>query len=78
MPATFVPMGIVGAIARALTASRPRLLRVVPVAGLVFGVAGAPVPFLASSDLPTSLLLASMHVVAGLAWFLALRRDAVR
>ncbi|MFM2106403.1 MAG: hypothetical protein RL338_1435 [Chloroflexota bacterium] len=70
---TIIPILLAGAITGALGASRPRLRRLAPRAGLVFGIAGAPVPFLASSDVTTSLFLASMHVAAGIVWFLALR-----
>lgn len=71
--ATLVPLLAVGAVVGSLAARRPNLPRLAARAGLAFGVLGAPIPFLASSDLATSVSLAPMHVVAGLAWFLAVR-----
>ena len=41
-----------------------------PIIGLVFGVLTAAAPFFASDDSKTALTLASMHVVAGMTWYL--------
>ena len=43
--------------------------------GLIFGVATAAAPFSASDDSKTSIGLASMHVVAGLIWFVGTKRS---
>ena len=41
-----------------------------PVIGLVFGVVTAAAPFVASDDSKSALALASMHIVAGVTWYL--------
>jgi len=46
-----------------------------PIIGLVFGIVTAAAPFSASDDSKTSLALASMHVVAGVTWFLGANRS---
>ena len=40
-----------------------------PIIGLVFGVVTAAAPFVASDDSKTALALASMHIVAGVVWY---------
>jgi len=46
-----------------------------PIVGLLFGVITAAAPFAASDDSKTSLGLASMHVVAGLIWYVGAKRS---
>jgi hypothetical protein len=46
-----------------------------PLIGLVFGVVTAVAPFSASDDSKTSLSLASMHIVAGLVWYVGAKRS---
>ena len=46
-----------------------------PLIGLVFGLVTATAPFSVSDDLKTSLGLASMHVVAGLSWYVGAKRS---
>ena len=46
-----------------------------PIIGLVFGIVTAAAPFSASDDSKTSLALASMHVVAGVTWYLGAKRS---
>ncbi|HEY3339172.1 MAG TPA: DUF6069 family protein [Propionicimonas sp.] len=41
--------------------------------GLIFGLASMPMSFIAAADLTTGFGLASMHVIAALAWFFAVR-----
>jgi len=43
--------------------------------GLVFGIVTAAAPFSASDDSKTALALASMHVVAGVTWYLGAKRS---
>ncbi len=43
--------------------------------GLIVGVVTAAAPFSASDDSKTSIGLASMHVVAGLVWFVGTKRS---
>jgi hypothetical protein len=46
-----------------------------PIIGLVFGIVTAAAPFSASDDSKTALALASMHVVAGVVWYLGAKRS---
>jgi hypothetical protein len=46
-----------------------------PNIGLVFGIVTAAAPFSASDDSKTALALASMHVVAGVTWYLGAKRS---
>jgi hypothetical protein len=46
-----------------------------PIIGLAFGIVTAAAPFSASNDSKTSIGLASMHVVAGLIWFVGAKRS---
>ena len=46
-----------------------------PLVGLVFGLITAAAPFSVSDDSRTSLGLASMHVVAGLFWYVGIKRS---
>lgn len=46
-----------------------------PLYGLVFGVVTAAAPFSATADSKTALALASMHVVAGLTWYVGAKRS---
>ena len=45
-----------------------------PMIGFVFGIVTAAAPFSVSDDSKTALALASMHVVAGVTWFLGAKR----
>ena len=46
-----------------------------PIIGLVFGIVTAAAPFSASDDSKTAMALASMHVVAGVTWYLGAKRS---
>ena len=46
-----------------------------PIIGLVFGIVTAAAPFSASDDSKTAFALASMHVVAGVTWFVGSKRS---
>jgi hypothetical protein len=46
-----------------------------PIIGLVFGIVTAVAPFSASDDSKTALALASMHIVAGVTWYLGSKRS---
>ncbi len=46
-----------------------------PIIGLVFGIVTAAAPFSASEDSKTAFALASMHIVAGVTWFIGAKRS---
>ena len=69
-----------GLVVAALIASRigkksQGFLAKTPVIGLVFGIVNAAAPFAASDDSKTAMALASMHVVAGVTWYLGAKRS---
>ena len=69
-----------GLVVAALIASRigkrsQGFLSKSPVIGLVFGIVTAAAPFAASDDSKTAMALASMHVVAGVTWYLGAKRS---
>jgi hypothetical protein len=69
-----------GLVAAAFIASRigkksQGFLSKSPIIGLVFGIVTAAAPFSASDDSKTALALASMHVVAGVIWYLGSKRS---
>ena len=69
-----------GLVAAAFIASRigkksQGFLAKSPIIGLVFGIVTAAAPFSASDDSKTALALASMHVVAGVTWYLGSKRS---
>ena len=69
-----------GLVAAAFIASRigkksQGFLSKSPIIGLVFGIVTAAAPFSASDDSRTALALASMHVVAGVTWYLGSKRS---
>ncbi|PVG80685.1 hypothetical protein DDE18_22050 [Nocardioides gansuensis] len=46
--------------------------------GLAIGILTVPMPFTVTADLDTQLALVVMHLLTGLAWFVALRRGVTR
>ncbi len=69
-----------GLVVAAFVASRigkksPGFLAKSPIIGLVFGIATAAAPFSASDDSKTAMALASMHIVAGVTWYLGANRS---
>ena len=69
-----------GLVAAAFIASRIGMksqgfLSKSPIIGLMFGILTAAAPFSASDDSKTALALASMHVVAGVTWYLGAKRS---
>ncbi len=71
--ATLLPLLVAGAVVRRIGAGHPARVRGAAWLGLIVAVAGLPMPFVASSDPTTALMLAPMHVTAGIAWFVGLR-----
>jgi len=69
---TAAPLLLAGAVVW-LLARRFPVRRLAGWVGLIFALVTSAGSFLASADVATALTLMSMHVVAGLAWFIALR-----
>ena len=55
-----------------------RAWRALAVVGLVVALVTVPAPFTVLADTSTRVALALMHVVAGVAWFVVVRRAAAR
>jgi hypothetical protein len=75
---TVLAMGLGGLVVIAITRRNERFRFIAARAGLIFAIVSAPSPFLVSSDPTSSVALASMHVVTGVAWFLWLREPRTR
>lgn len=69
--ATLIPIAIGAGITVLLARKWAAAPRVMAWVGLAFALVSVPMPFLMSSDTPTSLALAAMHVITGVAWFVA-------
>ena len=69
---TAVPLLLAGLIAYAITRRFPALRRWAAWGGLVLALASLVAPFSLDADAATRAGLAVMHVVAGIAWFVAL------
>jgi len=67
---TLLGLVIAAVIANQIGKKSQGFLSKSPIIGLVFGVVTAAAPFVASDDSKTALALASMHVVAGVTWYL--------
>ncbi|MFE4835846.1 DUF6069 family protein [Arthrobacter sp. NPDC056691] len=71
--ATLVPMAVAGLLTWIIACRRPGFRRFAAWAGLVFGVLTAASPMASSEDIPTGAVLGLMHVIVGIAWFMALQ-----
>ncbi len=71
--ATAGPMLLGGYVAKLITAKRPKALNIFAWGVLVFTVVGAPSGWAASGEAATGIALGLMHIVVGIAWFLALK-----
>jgi hypothetical protein len=74
--ATTLPIVLGGVFVWLVARRTPRAQVVFAWVGLILGVVTIPVPLLSAHDIATGLSLASMHVVAGAAWFSAMRPRA--
>ena len=72
---TFFGLVIAAFIASRIGMKSQSFLSKSPIIGLVFGIVTAAAPFSASDDSKTALALASMHIVAGVTWFLGALRS---
>lgn len=70
---TAVSMAIGGGITYLLARRWSKAPSAMAWIGLAFGLVTAPSPLFASENTTTGWALASMHVVTGLAWFIAVR-----
>lgn len=75
--ASAVPLLIAAVVTSLLARVWHGAPRVLAWVGLAFGVLTAPSALIAAPQLGTALALASMHIVAGVAWFVAIRPRAV-
>lgn len=75
LASTLIGLVIAAYIASLIGKKSKGFLSKSPTIGLVFGIVTAPAPFGASDDFKTSIGLASMHIIAGLLWFIGTNRS---
>ncbi len=71
--ATLFPMAVGGAITYLLSRRWGKATTVMAWIGLAFGIVTLPAPLFAAENAAAGLSLASMHVITGVVWFLAVR-----
>jgi hypothetical protein len=71
--ATLFPMAVGGAITFLLSRRWGKATLVMAWIGLAFGIVTLPAPLFAAENAAAGLALASMHVITGVVWFLAVR-----
>lgn len=75
---TLVPMLAATLLLLVLRRWGPRSWRALAVVGLMIALVTVPAPFTMLAGTSTQVALALMHVVAGVAWFVVVRRAATR
>jgi hypothetical protein len=71
-----VPIFVAAGVTALLGLAWKSAAKVMAWIGLIFALLTAPSAFLATSEIGTAIALGSMHVVVGVAWFMAVRRRA--
>lgn len=71
--ATVAPMLLGALVVRAVGIKWPKTMNWFAWGVLTFAVLGSPMGWVSSGETATGLALGSMHIVAGLAWFWALK-----
>jgi hypothetical protein len=71
-----VPMLVAAGVTALLGLAWKGAAKVMAWIGLIFALLTVPSAFLATPEIGTALALGSMHVVVGIAWFMAVRRRA--
>lgn len=71
--ATLVPMAIAGLVTWFVARRRPGFRRFAAWSGLAVGILTAASPMASAGDAATGMALGFMHVVVGVAWFVAVR-----
>ena len=75
LTSTLLGLVIAAVIANQIGKKSQGFLSKSPIIGLVFGVVTAAAPFVASDDSKTALALATMHIVAGVTWYLGSKQS---
>jgi hypothetical protein len=76
--ATAAPLVLAGVVTWFLARRWPIIRTIAAWAGLAVAVLSAPSPLMVSADLATGITLGVMHLVAGAAWFIGVRKPAAR
>ena len=71
-----VPLFVAAGVTALLGLAWKSAAKVMAWIGLIFALVTVPGAFLATPELGTAIALGSMHVVVGIAWYLAVRRRA--
>jgi hypothetical protein len=73
--ATFVPLLLAGGVTNLIGKKNPGFISKAAVIGGVFGVATFFAPFLVAQDGGTGVTLASNHVIAGVLWYIGIKKS---
>jgi hypothetical protein len=73
---TVTPLLIAGFITWLIGKKAPKFVNVAAWLGLVFALVSIASPLMVAVDMTTGIVLAAMHIVAGLGWFLGIKRSA--
>lgn len=73
--ATFVPLLLAAGVTHVIGKKHPGFISKAAVIGGVFGVATLFAPFLVAQDGVTGVTLASNHVIAGVLWFVGIKKS---
>lgn len=73
--ATFIPLALAGTVVWFFSDKSPRFVTFAAWAGLAFGVLSLASPLFVAEDVATGIGLASSHVVAGVIWFVGIRKS---
>ena len=75
--ATFLPLLLAGGITHLIGKKNPGFISKAAVIGGVFGVATFFAPFLVAQDGGTGITLASNHVIAGVLWYIGIKKSII-
>ena len=73
--ATFVPLLLAGGVTHLIGKKNPGFISKAAVIGGVFGVATLFAPFLVAQDGGTGVTLASNHLIAGVLWYIGIKKS---
>jgi hypothetical protein len=73
---SLVPFFVAAGVTALLGLAWKSAAKVMAWIGLIFALVTVPVAFLATTEIGTAIALGSMHVVVGIAWFMAVRPRA--
>ena len=73
---TITPLLLAGLVTWLIGKKAPKFVNFAAWLGLIFAFVSIASPLLVAVDMTTGIVLAAMHIVAGLGWFLGIKRSA--